>query len=702
MASEKSVKVIVEFVNKASAGLTNLSKEVKKVETSTNSLTVAAQKNTSAWQDTAKGVFAGALSYDILKTAVRGAGDFLASSIKESLDAAATMALVKVNIENAGLAYDKIGPKLDEYSKRMIQMGFDDEDTAQSVSKLAIVTGDYDKALKLNQLAMDLSRNKHIGLEEATKAVALVTQGNVRVLKEYGISIDENTSVAEALTIAQDKLKGSSEAFAKTTAGSIATLAEEYANLKQGIGDELVPAFNDLLKILSENKESIESIVKGLTTIAGFAVKGVGAVVGAADKLGFVYGNILNKLEGLPVVQYESAASAKKNAEETTKLAESQKVLGAVLDKGKGSFDGIGASSKKSTEGIEKQKLAIKDLGDIFSGVNDKQKNFVFKSKEDFDKFSGVLLDTKTKQESWAKDVSKGFDGIGSSIDKLNNDIESLQKSLTDAKKAFADFEKSSTSEAGASFAKIVSDAEKAIPKLQEQIAKDQGQGTDTTALEAELAEKQAVILSAQQAQYQSNQAFVSELAFLREQDARNELDQAYASLQRKIEIKRAETDADIARINETIAQRELEKQSFIAVQAQMTAALKTNVEARKSQLQSERANLDALRVSVDQLRNSYINLFSVQANKTTKPQARAEGGPVSAGTSYLVGEKGPEMFTPNSSGTIIPNNKLGGGVTVNINNPSVRSDSDINQIVRQVSDAFARRDELAEFGAYR
>ncbi len=39
----------------------------------------------------------------------------------------------------------------------------------------------------------------------------------------------------------------------------------------------------------------------------------------------------------------------------------------------------------------------------------------------------------------------------------------------------------------------------------------------------------------------------------------------------------------------------------------------------------------------------------------------QADGGPVSARTTYLVGERGPELFTPNKSGTIIPNDELGG-----------------------------------------
>jgi hypothetical protein len=43
---------------------------------------------------------------------------------------------------------------------------------------------------------------------------------------------------------------------------------------------------------------------------------------------------------------------------------------------------------------------------------------------------------------------------------------------------------------------------------------------------------------------------------------------------------------------------------------------------------------------------------------------ARAGGGPVSAGKNYLVGERGPEIFSPSSSGSIIPNHRAGGSVS--------------------------------------
>lgn len=51
-----------------------------------------------------------------------------------------------------------------------------------------------------------------------------------------------------------------------------------------------------------------------------------------------------------------------------------------------------------------------------------------------------------------------------------------------------------------------------------------------------------------------------------------------------------------------------------------------------------------------------------------------ADGGPAKAGTPYVVGEEGPELFVPNQSGTVIPNDEMTnggsglGGTTVNYN----------------------------------
>ena len=48
-------------------------------------------------------------------------------------------------------------------------------------------------------------------------------------------------------------------------------------------------------------------------------------------------------------------------------------------------------------------------------------------------------------------------------------------------------------------------------------------------------------------------------------------------------------------------------------------------------------------------------------------PGRRASGGPVTAGSPYIVGESGPELFMPLTGGSIIPNSRTNTGSTINI-----------------------------------
>jgi tape measure domain-containing protein len=78
---------------------------------------------------------------------------------------------------------------------------------------------------------------------------------------------------------------------------------------------------------------------------------------------------------------------------------------------------------------------------------------------------------------------------------------------------------------------------------------------------------------------------------------------------------------------------------------------------------------------------------------------ARATGGPVTAGTSYLVGERGPELFTARSSGMIVPNEALrsGGGQSGRVEvivtvAPSGEFDSRVARVSGAVSSATVKQ----------
>jgi len=71
----------------------------------------------------------------------------------------------------------------------------------------------------------------------------------------------------------------------------------------------------------------------------------------------------------------------------------------------------------------------------------------------------------------------------------------------------------------------------------------------------------------------------------------------------------------------------------------------------------------------------------------------RAQGGPVSAGQPYVVGEQGPELFIPSGNGQIAPNGATAGG-GVNIGTVTINANSYAEG--RAAADGFqARLDEL-------
>lgn len=72
----------------------------------------------------------------------------------------------------------------------------------------------------------------------------------------------------------------------------------------------------------------------------------------------------------------------------------------------------------------------------------------------------------------------------------------------------------------------------------------------------------------------------------------------------------------------------------------------------------------------------------------------KAMGGPVAGGRPYLVGERGPELMIPSGNGSIVPNNKLGGGGVTVVQNINVTTGvqqtvrAEIANLLPQISNA--------------
>ena len=95
------------------------------------------------------------------------------------------------------------------------------------------------------------------------------------------------------------------------------------------------------------------------------------------------------------------------------------------------------------------------------------------------------------------------------------------------------------------------------------------------------------------------------------------------------------------------------------------------------------------------------MGLAQVAQIRAQSYSGKALGGPVMGGQPYLVGESGPEIFTPNTTGNITRNSDIGGGGPTNVNFTIVANDAqgfdDLllqrrGMITQMISDAMLER----------
>jgi phage-related protein len=94
-------------------------------------------------------------------------------------------------------------------------------------------------------------------------------------------------------------------------------------------------------------------------------------------------------------------------------------------------------------------------------------------------------------------------------------------------------------------------------------------------------------------------------------------------------------------------------------------------------------ALLNTLGDVADKIKNAVTGALNApQTNPGMGVPGMAIGGSVFGGSPYIVGERGPELFVPGASGTIIPNNKLStGGTTIYLGGITISGNADASTV---------------------
>jgi hypothetical protein len=159
------------------------------------------------------------------------------------------------------------------------------------------------------------------------------------------------------------------------------------------------------------------------------------------------------------------------------------------------------------------------------------------------------------------------------------------------------------------------------------------------------------------------------------------EEEDARISLERKLEDQRTARDRELEEIRfaEIIKEEEIKtwqdrqladlntsyQRKLEALQTSLAAelALIQEYEAQKTAVVLEEAERRANASRRDLDRRTQDRTDELVSQGRTVTAGRASGGPVAAGTPYIVGERGPELFVPSSAGAIVPSTLMMGTI---------------------------------------
>lgn len=178
-----------------------------------------------------------------------------------------------------------------DLSQAFIELGFDDEETAVAMAKSLAVTKDVTSSTKEMGLAADFARLRGIAIGDAQAVLQMAYMGNARVLKQYGIELEDNATKAEIFAKIQQIAGGQANAFAGTYAGAMARFSVEFGNVKEKLGEVFLPilaevftqlgSFLDLLANADFGwfNQAVEDMIPGLQDFYGTVQNVINGVI---------------------------------------------------------------------------------------------------------------------------------------------------------------------------------------------------------------------------------------------------------------------------------------------------------------------------------------------------------------------------------------------------------------------------------------
>ncbi len=705
MADESKLSIVIDAENRAGKALNEVNSGLEGVKNKLESMKPAFK--TMAAVGTA--AFAAVVAV-------------VGTSVKAYADSQAAMTRVDTVLKTMNVNFDKAKTVILEAAKAAIKLGFDDEDAAESITKMYQRTGDMVKAIELSNLAMDLSRAKQIDLGTATNLVSLALSGSGRALLQYGIVIKDTASPLEALGILQEKVGGQAKAFAGTFQGQTEILQAQIKNLREAIGKPFAEALtNVLLKLqpfldrmvqwAEDNPKLITQILMTAGAVSAL-VAGLGLLGLALPKiiLGIEYlGKALNVLKINPIILAITALIVavvlisekfKEFSDEVggfgtawklfclqwkTYFLEAMLAIGEAINKVLGWIPGLGTLIGNS---LVYWRNELSKTNDEFNRVSVEGMSRVIEKGKEIAKATTEAADAALKAAQIMKDFGGmsevAFNSVVEAVKSLRDEMKKAQQDMLGITK---DYNKDVTSENESyqdEALKLYTDAINEKIKLEEDKNKAIADGNvqEVADLTIKIGEQQAIIDSFNALKI-ANEAQIAEALRVSQM---NEMDRLAYDHEKKLMLIQIESlKKQVAITQEMVAIQTKTNLAMDLIGQEAAASVKADIEKNKSFKDMLDDSLGALKLWVANAKSQYQDLVNAASQVVlsapiplTSPYSpgyqpyvpHALGGIVTKPHIGLVGEAGPEAIIPLKKGGL-------GNINITITGNTFMSDEE-------------------------
>lgn len=624
---------------------------------------------------------------------------FAKQSMQAALEDARAQERLAKTLENVvGANKDQVAGVEKSIASMEKQFAVADDQLRPAFETLVRATKDVGQAQSLMQLALDVSAGSGKGLQEVTVALVKAMGGQMRGLKELGINVKTAAGDTADFADVQAQLVamfgGQAAAAADSQAGRLAALGIQYENLKESVGTALLPVLMQLADIanslfgwfngLSEGTQHLIAQVVVFGTVAVGAVKAFTAIKAAVIAMNIAMaaspiGLIAAGIGALAAAYALFSGSSEEAAHETEDVARAARDLGIASDDTARLLDALRQSNKGAAFtgaqwadivtavtslglGAEATAVLLGNLRDGGKLATDGMKKFgpeAYKAAEDLQVLVDVSDDAPEAIENTNKSIYKGTEALkragaptaeqtrklaemGRVQKQAGIEAERMAKRITDAALKVRE-----TFDNTRNLTRATKDYKDALKDLASKLKDAKGNAVDQTIAYQDTVDTMLTL---------AETAATTLGASLDEAGRQNILIQTLSDIRSGVSdpVMQAMLDALISKL-------------------QILSGLTFNSSFDPS---------TDIKMRYDEKKKRWV-------------PGRAAGGPVSAGGTYVVGERGPELLTMGSSGGVItPNHALGGGgntFVVNVAAPDGKDPYAFGQAIVKAIKAFER-----------